>query len=230
MIGAWIRANNTATQFQMYLNRWNGTTTEYARTVSNTHDRTVTTINTFEQVWWENDLTTGSYTTDEDWSLGMRWGHNGVSGRIGQVDAIMILDVTDVPQYDEATPPPISFVEAVLGSVDFSETVVWSIQNVTWNSYGNVIGAYSPQSTSQTGRVIVRDLSGNQLGTRDITGNLTASSGTCDVTSTGTVDGITVDSITDDLSDEVKVNLSYGDSTATQVWLVKNTDGAGVGK
>ena len=112
-----------------------------------------------------------------------------------------------------------------------SEALIWEIENVEWKSFEDAsIFNYSPSDATRTGRVRIRDALGNELATRTVSGTVTVSSGSINITSSGTVDGITISSITGDNTTSPEVNLSYNAETNTQYWATSKVDVLGVGK
>lgn len=227
LASAWVRQSVNA-NIALYLNRYTGSTTNYSSIVN----KVTTSTNTWTQLWWLLDLTSGTLSTEEDFSMALRWQHNGVSGRNLYIDGVMLLDVTDTPQYTHTAPPNISFIETNVGSLSIDDTASVVAQNMQWYSYGNTIGSYSPASTSQTGTVSVKNIRGETIATRTVTGTVTAGDGSINITTTpATVDGITIASVSNQSSSAVTVNLEYGDNaTGKMSWVVNATSGGGTGK
>ena len=222
LASAWVRQNVNA-NIALYLNRYTGSTTEYSSIVN----KVTTSTNTWTQLWWLLDLTS-TYSTREDWSIALRWQHNGVSGRNLYIDGVMLLDVTDTPQYTHTSPPDISFIETNVGSLSVEDTAIIQGQSISWYSHGTVISDYSPPNTSQTATVNVKNIRGETIATRTVVGTVSPGDGLITVTSTPTtVDGITL-TTSGQNSSAVTCTLTYNDAT-TKISFTCNavTGGAG---
>jgi len=99
---------------------------------------------------------------------------------------------------------------------------------LSWLSFGNTSGDYSPPGATQSTLIEVVDAAGNLVASRNVSGTITFSNGQIAVTS-DTVSGIQV-TTTNNNTQNVTVTITYGGKTSTMYFMSLSTSVSGVGK
>jgi len=181
LLGVYVNATTTDINVNMYTYYHDTSTATTRYTTDFGDERDLTAANTWERLWWELKAdSTHSFTgTETEMGLSGYWESNGTTQTVW-IDGLMLIDVTDFPQYTKTNPPPIGWYPPALSA---DAELTGSLSNDSHvakaDPYGNIV------DTSYTNAGGTFNAS---FGIEDITGN----GPNYTVESTSTVDGLTM--------------------------------------
>lgn len=105
LASAWINSNSSSITVAPLLLHHDGSSTTGPAVTG----ESVSSVNTWEQLWWEIDATVSGQNTRTDWQLALRYDNKSGTEEV-YADALMLLDVTDTPEYTTSNPPTVNFI------------------------------------------------------------------------------------------------------------------------